>query len=128
MIDPLSDDYDQAEPSTSETGPAPKYRAADFPRMDMTNPSQESLFSRLEPDLARNGAAFDHGLVVGQDAPGHERLDGLAEVVVVLFEQCPIHLVPRSPFPVRCVPVAFPVSTCAPARMYPCPRRPTAAS
>lgn len=60
MIDPLSDDYDQAEPSTSETGPAPKYRAADFPRMDMTNPSQFRASVRHISNVHQAGTPEEH--------------------------------------------------------------------
>jgi len=49
----------------------------------------------LEPDAALDRTAGDHLLVVREDGPGHERLHGLAELVVVLVEQRPLHRVPH---------------------------------
>jgi hypothetical protein len=56
--------------------------------------SEEPLPTSLEPDAAVDRTPSHHLVVVGEDRPGHERLDGLAELVVILFEQRPVQFVP----------------------------------
>jgi hypothetical protein len=59
--DPFSDDYDQAEPSTSESGAnEPKYKASDFPRMDVTQPSQFRAAVRHVSNVHEAGTPEEH--------------------------------------------------------------------
>ena len=95
--------------------------------------AEEALLAGLEPDAAVDGPTGDHLLVVGDDGAGHERLHGLAELVVVVVEEHPVHVVPslgrRWALLGECTgtPPRF-GARCPPAARRPPPRRPPPAA